>query len=173
MTRITLGVVSDTHMPRFGKSLPAALREGFARERVDVIVHCGDIVDEIAIPWFEAVAPFEAVAGNNDARQLVRRFGHKRILEFGKIRIGVTHGHEGVGRSTLARAQNMFADDGVHAVLFGHSHVPYCEWHGGVLCFNPGSPTDKRRQPNYSYGIIRIANDKLEPQLVFYSYKSP
>jgi predicted phosphodiesterase len=67
----------------------------------------------------------------------------------------------------------MFADDGVHAVLFGHSHVPYCEWHGGVLCFNPGSPTDKRRQPNYSYGIIRIANDKLEPQLVFYSDKSP
>jgi putative phosphoesterase len=170
---VTLGVISDTHMPRFGKALPAALRDGFARERVDIIVHCGDIVDAIAIPWFEAVAPFEAVAGNNDSRELVRRFGHKRILEFGAVRIGVTHGHEGTGRSTLARAENMFKDGRVNAVLFGHSHVPYCEWHGGVLYFNPGSPTDKRRQPNYSYGIIRIAKDTLEPRLVFYSDKSP
>jgi putative phosphoesterase len=173
VTEITLGVVSDTHMPRFGKAVPAALRDGFARERVDVIVHCGDIVDAIVIPWFEALAPFEAVAGNNDTRELVRRFGHKRILEFGRIRIGVTHGHEGIGRSTLARVENMFKDDGVHAVLFGHSHVPYCERREGVLYFNPGSATDKRRQPNYSYGIIRIGNDTLEPRLVFYSDKSP
>jgi uncharacterized protein len=170
---IALGVVSDTHMPRFGKALPAALREGFEREGVDVIVHCGDIVDAVAIPWFEAVAPFEAVAGNNDTRELVRRFGHKRILEFGNVRIGVTHGHEGTGRSTLARAENMFKNDGVHAVLFGHSHVPYSEWHGGVLYFNPGSPTDKRRQPDYSYGVIRVMNGIIEPRLVFYSDKSP
>jgi putative phosphoesterase len=173
VNRITLGVISDTHMPRFGKALPAALRDGFARERVDVIVHCGDIVDAVAIPCFESLAPLEAVAGNNDTRELVRRFGHKRILEFGNVRIGITHGHAGTGRSTLARAQNMFKEDEVRAVLFGHSHVPYCEWHDGVLCFNPGSPTDKRRQRKYSYGIIRIANETLEPQLFYYSDKSP
>ncbi len=173
MSPVIIGVVSDTHMPRFGKALPSALRAGFARERVDIIVHCGDIVDAVAVPWFEAIAPFEAVAGNNDTRDLVRRYGHKRILEFGNVRIGVTHGHEGIGRSTLARAENMFTHDGVNAVLFGHSHVPYCQWHGDVLYFNPGSPTDKRRQPNYSYGIIRIGNDTLEPRLVFYSDKSP
>lgn len=172
MNEITIGVISDTHMPRFGKAVPAALREGFARERVDVIVHCGDIVDPSAISWFEALAPFEAVAGNNDTRELVRRFGHKRILEFGDKRIGITHGHEGIGRSTLARAENMFKDDGVDAVLFGHSHVPHCEWRDGVLYFNPGSPTDKRRQPNYSYGIIRVGNNTLEPRLVFYNDKS-
>ena len=170
---ITIGVVSDTHMPRFGKALPAALRDGFASERVDIIVHCGDIVDAVAVPWFEAVAPLEAVAGNNDSRELVRRFGHKRILEFGSVRIGVTHGHEGTGRSTLARAENLFKEDRVTAVLFGHTHVPYCEWHDDVLYFNPGSPTDKRRQPKYSHGIIRIVNDVLEPRFVFYSDKSP
>lgn len=172
MSTIALGIVSDTHMPRFGKALPTVLREGLLRERVDAIVHCGDMVDAIAIPWFEAIAPLQAVAGNNDPRDLVLRFGRKRILEFGTVRIGVTHGHEGSGRSTLARAQNAFKDDGVHAVLFGHSHVPYCEWHDGVLCFNPGSPTDKRRQPNYSYGIIRIVDGTLEPRLVFYPDKS-
>jgi uncharacterized protein len=170
---ITLGVVSDTHMPRFAKALPAALRDGFVRERVDLIVHCGDLVDAAAIPWFEALAPVEAVAGNNDGSDLVKRLGRKKILEFGEVRIGVTHGHEGIGRSTLARAQNTFKNDGVNAVLFGHSHVPYCEWHDGVLCFNPGSPTDKRSQPQYSYGIIRLAGTAIEPQLFYYTDKAP
>lgn len=173
MKAITLGVVSDTHMPRFGTALPAALREGFARERIDAIVHCGDLVDAMAIPWFEAIAPFEAVAGNNDGSDLVKRFGRKKILQFGNIRIGVTHGHEGAGRSTLARAQNAFQHDRVDAVLFGHTHVPYNEWHDGVLCFNPGSPTDKRRQPQYSYGILRLDGTAIDSHLFYYSDKAP
>jgi putative phosphoesterase len=170
---ITIGVVSDTHMPRFGRALPAVLRNGFEKQQVDLIAHCGDMVDAMAIPLFEAVAPLEAVAGNNDPPQLVKRFGRKKILEFGDVRIGMVHGHDGTGRSTLARAQNAFAGEGVHAILFGHSHVPYCQWHEGILLFNPGSPTDKRRQPNYSYGIIRIAGKSIEPGLVFYGDKSP
>lgn len=170
---ITLGVVSDTHMPRFGKALPAALREGFARERVDVIVHCGDLVEAAVIPWFEAIAPFEAVAGNNDGADLVKRLGRKKILQFGEVRIGLTHGHEGVGRSTLARAQNTFKGDRVDAILFGHSHVPYCNRHDGVLLFNPGSPTDKRSQPRYSYGIIRIVGTRLDPNMFYYTDKAP
>lgn len=122
---------------------------------------------------FEALAPLEAVAGNNDPAPLHARFGRKKILEFGGVRIGMVHGHNGTGRSTLARAQNTFAADAVHAILFGHSHVPYCRWHRGVLLFNPGSPTDKRRQPNYSYGILRICETGIAPELVFYSDKSP
>ena len=170
MNAVAIGVVSDTHMPRFGKGLPAALRKGLAG--VDVIVHCGDIVEAQALEWFAELAPVEAVAGNNDPAALVRRLGRKKILEFGEVRIGVTHGHDGIGRSTLARAQNTFAHDGVQAILFGHSHVPYCRRHEGVLCFNPGSPTDKRRQPEYSYGIIRITATGLEPELCFYTDKS-
>jgi putative phosphoesterase len=168
---ITLGVVSDTHMPRHARALPAALKRGLAQ--VDVIVHCGDIVDAMAIALFEAIAPVEAVAGNNDPPELHRRFGKRRMLEFGSVRIGVVHGHEGSGRSTPARAQNAFTDERVDAILFGHSHVPYCEVHGGVLLFNPGSPTDRRRQREFSYGILRIANGVIEPQLFFYADKSP
>lgn len=171
MSGIAIGVVSDTHMPRFGKALPAALRDGLAG--VDVIVHCGDIVEAQALEWFAQLAPVEAVAGNNDPPALVRRLGRKKILQFGAIRIGVTHGHDGIGRSTLARAQQSFAHDAVDAVLFGHSHVPYCRVHDGVLCFNPGSPTDKRRQPEYSFGIIRISEGRLAPELRFYTDKSP
>lgn len=158
-------------MPRFGKSLPARLREGFESARVDLIVHCGDMTDAMVIPLLEALAPLEAVAGNNDPPALARRFGRHKVLEFGSVRIGVTHGHEGTGRSTMARAQNAFANERVDAILFGHSHVPHCDRHGGVLLFNPGSPTDKRRQPNYSFGIIRIAENEVNGELVFFADK--
>lgn len=168
---LSIGVVSDTHMPRHARALPAALREGL--NGVDVIVHCGDMVDAMAIPLFEAIAPLQAVAGNNDPADLHHRFGKRKVLEFGSVRIGVVHGHDGVGRSTLARAQNAFKNQAVDAVLFGHSHIPYCETHDGVLFFNPGSPTDRRRQRQYSYGIIRIRGNRLEPELRFYTDKSP
>ncbi len=158
-------------MPRHARALPAVLRQGLAG--VDVIVHCGDMVDAMAIPLFEAIAPLEAVAGNNDPGELRRRFGTRKIFEFGGVRIGVVHGHDGTGRSTLARAQNAFAGERVSAVLFGHSHIPYSKQHDGILCFNPGSPTDRRRQPAFSYGIIRIVGTTLEPRLFYYSDKSP
>lgn len=168
---MTIGVVSDTHMPRHARVLPAALRDGLAG--VDVIVHCGDMVDAMAVPLFEAIAPFQAVAGNNDPPELHRRFGKRKILELGEVRIGMVHGHDGTGRSTLARAQNAFKGERVDAILFGHSHVPYCERHDGVLLFNPGSPTDRRRQREFSYGIISIVGTNLEPQLFYYADKSP
>jgi len=158
-------------MPRHARVLPAALREGLSG--VDAIVHCGDMIDAMAVPLFEAIAPLAAVAGNNDPPDLHRRFGMRKILRFGDVRIGVVHGHEGSGRSTLARAQNAFRNERVDAVLFGHSHIPYCETHDGVLYFNPGSPTDRRRQPQFSYGVIRINGSTLEPQLYYYSDKSP
>ena len=158
-------------MPRHARVLPAALREGLSG--VDVIVHCGDMVDAMAIPLFEQIAPLQAVAGNNDPSELHNRFGKRKVLEFGSVRIGVVHGHDGIGRSTLARVQNAFKNERVDAVLFGHSHIPYCEVHDGVLFFNPGSPTDRRRQRQYSYGIIRIRSNRLEPELRFYTDKSP
>lgn len=158
-------------MPRHARELPAALRKGLAG--VDVIVHCGDMVDAMAIPIFETIAPLQAVAGNNDPAPLHRRFGTRKILEFGGVRIGIVHGHAGSGRSTLARAQNAFKDERVDAILFGHSHVPYCERHEGVLLFNPGSPTDRRRQREYSYGLITVSGTALEPRLFYYADKSP
>ncbi len=131
------------------------------------------MTDALAIRLFEAIAPVQAVAGNNDPPALVERLGRKKIITIGRVRIGMVHGDIGSGGSTPVRAQNAFKDEEVDAILFGHSHVPYCAWHGGVLLFNPGSPTDKRTQPRYSYGIIRIVNATIEPQLRYYSDKSP
>ncbi len=158
-------------MPRHARVLPAALRSGL--QGVDLIVHCGDMVDAMAVPLFEAIAPLQAVAGNNDPPVLHREFGARKILQLGDVRIGVVHGHAGGGRTTPARAENAFKSERVNAILFGHSHVPYCEVHDGVLLFNPGSPTDRRRQREYSYGILRVTGSAIEPELRYYADKSP
>lgn len=173
MKTLTIGVVSDTHLPHFGTQLPAVLRNRFQSEAVDLIVHCGDWTAPLTADLLEAIAPLEGVAGNNDPLSIVQRFGERKILELGSLRIGVVHGHDGRGASTPDRAFNAFRDERVDAVLFGHSHQPRCERRDGVLLFNPGSPTDKRREPDYSFGLIRLSGGTLDPQIVRYADKSP
>ncbi|CAG7629543.1 metallophosphoesterase family protein [Paenibacillus allorhizosphaerae] len=151
-----IGVVSDTHM--FGRAarLPDTLVEGL--QGVDMILHAGDWMDEGVVELFALIAPVDGVAGNNDGLEIVRRFGRRKVLKIAGYRIGIVHGDG--GRSTSETAYRAFLDgDGkgtVDVVLFGHSHIPYMESRNGVLLFNPGSPTDKRRQPRYSYGILTL-----------------
>ncbi len=166
-----VGVVSDTHLPRFGRELPPALVRGLTRAKVDVIAHCGDLTERIAIELLEEIAPVIAVAGNNDGKELHRELGERAIIEAEDARIGVVHGHAGKGRSTADRAYAAFNDERVDAILFGHSHIPYRARREGVLLFNPGSPTDKRLNPAYSYGIVRVEGTKLRAAHRFYLSK--
>ncbi|MBV8364342.1 MAG: metallophosphoesterase [Candidatus Eremiobacteraeota bacterium] len=171
---MTIGVISDTHMPRMAKALPRALVDGLRRHAVDLLVHCGDIVSESVVPLFEELAAFDAVAGNNDPPALVRRFSRKKILEFGAVRIGVVHGDGAKsGLRTPDHAFEQFRDSGVHALLFGHSHIPYRATRSGMLLFNPGSPTDKRMNPRYSYGILRVNGTRIDARHYYYWSKSP
>lgn len=163
-----LGVVSDTHLPRFGRVLPPALVRGLRKTGVDAIVHCGDLVETLALELLEEIAPVIAVAGNNDGKKLHERLGERAVIEAEGMRIGVTHGHLGRGRSTVERAWNTFAGDPVDAILFGHSHIPYRAHRSGVLLFNPGSPTDKRFNPCYSYGIVRVGEQRIRATHRFY-----
>ncbi|MCZ8515913.1 metallophosphoesterase family protein [Paenibacillus filicis] len=147
-----IGVVSDTHMYSRAKALPAALVRGLVG--VDLILHAGDWVDEEVVDLFLAIAPVEAIAGNNDGPSLVRRFGRRKELTLGGKKIGMVHGDG--GRQTAETAFHSFKAAPVDLIVFGHSHIPYLERRGGVLLFNPGSPTDKRRQPKYSFGIVTL-----------------
>lgn len=166
---IRIGVVSDTHMFSRGRKLPDELVAGLAG--VDLILHAGDFTDPAVIPLLESIAPLEAVAGNNDGMEIVRRFGYRRIVTAGGKRIGVVHGHQGPGRSTEAKASLAFRDEPVDIIVFGHSHAPHYErTPDGVLLFNPGSPTDKRWQAQYSYGLIEIG-DRVEAVHRFYDDK--
>ncbi len=167
-----IGLVSDTHMFRHAKALPNELVRGLAGHKVSAILHMGDFTDIGIVEHFEAIAPFDAVAGNNDNDAIVQRFGRKKIIEIGNIRIGMIHGDSFTGK-TLRVAQSAFFDERVDAILFGHSHQPYCQLHGKTWIVNPGSPTDKRMQPQFSYGILSVENDTVTPQLYYYPDKTP
>ena len=160
-----VGVVADTHLPRFGDRLPEALRRGL--RGVALILHLGDFTGVEVPALFEALAPLEAVAGNNDPPALVARFGRRKILTLAGMRVGLVHG-DGRGGTTVSRSLAAFAGEPVDVVCFGHSHQPLCERRDSVWVVNPGSPTDKRRQPRYSYAILEIARGRAAPRLVFF-----
>ncbi len=169
MTRI--GVVSDTHFPRFGRALPRALERGLRRAGVERILHLGDLTDMLAVPLFEAIAPFDAVAGNNDGTAIRERFGRRKIVRIEDVRIGMIHG-DGKKGTTRSRAVEAFAEDGVDVVLFGHSHRPGVRREGRTIVANPGSPTDKRLNPLYSYAILTVDGASAKVTLRFFASRA-
>jgi uncharacterized protein len=164
---IRVGIVSDTHLPRFGRALPRALERGLRRAGVARILHLGDMTDLLAVPLFEAIAPFDAVAGNNDGPAIRERFGRRKIVRIEDVRVGMIHG-DGRRGSTQSRALGAFEEGEVDVVLFGHSHRPAVGRERGVLFANPGSPTDKRLNPLYSYAILTVEGASARVQLKFY-----
>lgn len=163
-----IGIISDTHMPTRAKQLPQAVRKGLSG--VDMILHAGDWTKLDVVDALEQIAPVDGVAGNNDGEDIVQKFGRKKILTLAGYRIGIVHG-DGFKKTTEVRAWEAFSGDKVDIILFGHSHVPFLREHQGVLVFNPGSPTDKRRQPQYSYGILSLG-DKAQAQHFYYDDKT-
>ncbi|RXT08195.1 metallophosphoesterase family protein [Ammoniphilus sp. CFH 90114] len=163
-----IGIISDTHMPSRAKGIPQELVKGL--KGVDLILHAGDWTKPEVVHAFESLAPIDGVAGNNDGEEIIRRFGRKKIITLAGYRIGMIHG-DGVRKKTEERAWEAFADETVDVIVFGHSHVPFLRKHQGVLVFNPGSPTDKRRQPRYSYGVLTLANS-IKAEHYYYDDKT-
>ncbi len=161
-----LAVISDTHVPRFARRFPALVHRIDA-ERPDAILHCGDFTTLDLVNVFEGIAPFDAVAGNNDGPEIVTRFGRTKIVTVAGYRIGLVHG-DGGGKPTLARAEAAFANEAVDAILFGHSHVPLLQRRDETWLVNPGSGTDKRSQPRYSYAMLDIDAAGLRARLVYF-----
>lgn len=160
-----IGVVSDTHL-RHTAVLPEQLLRGL--EGVDLILHAGDWTAEQIVGLFESIAPVESVAGNNDPPELVRRFGRRKEITVAGVRIGLIHGDSWTHPAEEC-AWNAFASCLPDVIVFGHSHVPHAERRDRTLLFNPGSPTDKRFQPQYSFGILEISGGKVEARHVFYA----
>jgi putative phosphoesterase len=161
-----LVIVGDTHLPRFGRVLPAPLVEALGE--ADRILHVGDHTQRFVLDLLEAFAPTDAIAGNNDPPELHQRLGVMREVAVEGVRIGLTHGHLGPGRTTPDRAFRAFAsiDPAPHAIAFGHSHQPMVERREGIWLLNPGSPTDRRRQPTFSFLRVEVDGGELRPELV-------
>lgn len=157
-------IVSDTHIPVRAKKLPEALT--VMCQDADFIVHAGDWQEMNVFHELSAYAETDGVAGNVDPWDIAEKFGHKKIFTFGNVTVGVVHG-DGGRKSTEQQAIDTFKDEKVDIIVFGHSHIPLMRESEGVMLFNPGSPTDKRRQPHYSFGVLEI-EDTWELKHVYF-----
>jgi uncharacterized protein len=162
-TTVLIAAISDTHLGASRRTLPGALVERL--RTVDLILHAGDIATAAALEQIRAFAPVEAVRGNVDEPELQLTLPRTRVVPAGRFRIGIVHG-DGVSRTTLERASRAFAHEPVDCIVFGHSHSPYLLRHDGLLMLNPGSPTDKRREPRASFALITVG-DTLEAEIIY------
>ena len=152
-----VAVLSDTHAPRFWKRCPPAVAEHL--EGVDLILHAGDVCTVEVLEELAAYAPVRAVLGNNDGPD-VAEWGAPETLEceLGGLAVAMIHDSgPKTGRALRMRRRFPTAD----LVIFGHSHIPMDVTADGVRIFNPGSPTDKRRQPYGTLGRLEITDGVL------------
>ncbi|MBP0461229.1 metallophosphoesterase family protein [Streptomyces montanisoli] len=153
-----LVLTSDTHLPKRAKTLPDELLDAISR--ADAVIHAGDWVDEATLDLFEARSRrFAGVYGNNDGPPLRARLPEVAYAELGGVRFAVVH-ETGPARGREERCAARFPD--VDVLVFGHSHIPWdTTAPGGPRLLNPGSPTDRRRQPYFTYATAEAGRGRL------------
>jgi uncharacterized protein len=161
---LLVAVISDTHMPRGARRLPAACVERIAA--ADLLLHAGDFVTLGVMRELERIGPpLVGVHGNVDTAELRRLLPAERVVEVGEARIAMVH-DAGPTAGRLARMRRRFADRAA-AVVFGHSHLPLHERaEDGFQIFNPGSPTERRRAPAHTMGMARVDGDSIDFELI-------
>jgi putative phosphoesterase len=159
-----LAIISDTHLPRGARALPHACLERL--RAADLILHAGDFVDGAVLEMLRRLGPpVHGVHGNVDRPDVVAALPERRIVEAGGLTIGMIH-DAGPAAGRLLRQRAAFA--GCAAVVFGHSHIPLHERSddGAFQLFNPGSPTDRRRQPRHTMGEAVAQDGALSFRLI-------
>ncbi|MBM7168722.1 metallophosphoesterase [Streptomyces sp. G44] len=155
---VRLLLISDTHVPLRARRLPdELLRE---TDRADVVIHAGDWVDVATLDLLEKRARrLVGVFGNNDGAELRARLPEVARAGLGGLRFGVVH-ETGAARGRETRCAALYPD--LDVLVFGHSHIPWdSEAPGGLRLLNPGSPTDRRRQPYRTYMTCEVADGVL------------
>lgn len=150
-------VVSDTHAPRRWKSCPPAVAAEL--RAADQILHAGDVCVVPVLDELAAYAPVHAVLGNNDLPEVAAWGAPETLMvNLDGLRVGMIH-DAGQAKGRTARMRRRFPD--ADLVVFGHSHIPLDETGEGTRIFNPGSPTDRRRQPRGTVGILDVSDGRL------------
>ncbi|MCF6378841.1 metallophosphoesterase [Nocardioides KLBMP 9356] len=155
-TRLLL--LADTHVPKRARDLPADVWRAVAE--ADVVVHAGDWVDVRLLDELEARSRrLVACHGNNDHGELRERLPEVARVEIEGLRLAVVHE---TGPSTGRDERMSAAYDDVDVLVFGHSHIPWdTTTASGLRLLNPGSPTDRRRQPHCTYMTAVVDAGKL------------
>jgi uncharacterized protein len=155
-TRLLL--LADTHVPKRARDLPAEVWR--AVEEADLVVHAGDWVDvRLLDDLEERSARLVACWGNNDHGELRERLPEVARAEVEGVRVGVVH-ETGQAKGREERMSGAYAD--LDVLVFGHSHIPWDTVTAtGLRLLNPGSPTDRRRQPRSTYMTATAEDGRL------------
>jgi uncharacterized protein len=155
---VRLLLIADTHVPKRARDLPAAVWDEVVR--TDVVLHAGDWVEPSLLDQLEARAErLVACWGNNDGDELRRRLPERADATLGGLRFTVVH-ETGASGGRNARMARLYPDTDV--LVFGHSHIPWdTTADSGLRLLNPGSPTDRRRQPFCTYMTATVEGAAL------------
>ena len=151
-------VMADTHIPRRAGALPGELLAHLGG--ADLILHAGDLLAPLLLEELGAYAPVRAVRGNMDPPDA--RLPETLEFRFGGARVAMIH-DSGPKQGRRNRMRRRFPE--ARVVVFGHSHIPFMEDEDGLLLLNPGSPTDKRRQPRHTFGLLRSDGEGVRAEI--------
>jgi putative phosphoesterase len=152
-----VAIIADTHLPRGARRIPDDCVERI--RAAELVIHAGDFTAPEVLEEIESLGPpVVGVHGNVDTAELRRHLPEALMVDAGDARIGVVH-DAGPAKGRIERMRARFPE--ADAVVFGHSHIPLHEDRGGFQIFNPGSPTDRRRQPRHTMGVARVARGRV------------
>ncbi len=164
-----IGVVSDTHLAKIDPS--NAQQQKFLQKAEELfkdaslILHAGDVGSLEVINFLEKLAPVKAVFGNMDDLLLRRFLPEKLVLELEEVKIGLTHG-SGAPWEITKRLLQVFNNDDLDCLVFGHTHEPFKQVVSGILLFNPGSPTDTVYATQNSLGLLQIEGKQIKSEII-------
>jgi putative phosphoesterase len=148
-------------MPRAAEDFPAAVYAEI--EKSDMIIHAGDFVDIEVLRKLQGLKPVKAVCGNMDSQAIHNELNQKEVIQLGNVKIGLIHGY-GPPAGLMDTVTSEFT--GVNAIVFGHTHSAINTVKGGVLLFNPGSPTDTIFAKVKSFGVLEVSDDDVRGRII-------
>jgi putative phosphoesterase len=158
-----VGLISDTHVPVRARMIPKRVFEVF--EKVDYIVHAGDLVELAVIDELEELAPVLAVHGNMDGPEVTGALPKLNSLKVSDRRIGVMHDPNTL--FGMRKMREIARQNGFNVFVYGHTHNSNIKWEGSTLYINPGSPTNPASFINKpSVALLKVTRESISPEMI-------
>lgn len=161
-----IAILSDTHIRKHPEKIIKLIDKHF--KNVDMIIHAGDYISSEVVSILKKHKNFIGVWGNNDNDTIKSVLKEKELINLKGYRVGIYHGH-GSNNNTANKAYEIFSNDKVDIIIFGHSHKPIIFTKNKTLMINPGSFTYKRKERWHSYVILEIEKDTLDAYIKFFN----
>ena len=159
----TVGLISDTHVPKRARDLPKKVFEIF--EKVDYIIHAGDMVELAVVDELEQIAPVLAVHGNMDGVEVSGAFPRLNSLKVLDWKIGVMHDPDVA--FGLNKMRELASQNGFNVFVYGHTHIADIKWGGKILYINPGSPTVPASiMSKPTVALLKVTKENVVPEIV-------